>query len=69
MIVTHKLKGIHTKGKEIFGDLGNSGFSKKHSFIERLYSEIIIRFNNKQNIISIIYIIIGRFIKKIFYRN
>ena len=26
MIVKHKLKGINSKGKEIFGDLGDSGF-------------------------------------------
>ena len=69
MIVTHKLKGIHTKGKEIFGDLGDSGFSKKHGFIKKLFSEVVIRLDNKQNVISIIYIIIGRSIKKIFYRN
>lgn len=66
MIVKHKLKGIHTKGNEIFGDLGDSGFSKKHSFFYKLYIEVIIRFNNKQNILLIIYIIIGRSIKKLF---
>ena len=66
MIVKHKLKGMHTKGEEIFGDLGDSGFSKKHSFFYQLYIEVIIRFNNKQNILLIIYIIIGRTIKKIF---
>ena len=29
MIVKHKLKGINSMGKEVFGDLGDSGFSKK----------------------------------------
>ena len=33
MIVTHKLKGIRTKGTEIFGSLGDSGFSNDKSFI------------------------------------
>jgi|TARA_Y100000389_G_scaffold46214_1_gene41125 glycosyltransferase involved in cell wall biosynthesis len=66
MIVSHKLKGMQTKGEEIFGDLGDSGFSKKHSFFYKLYIEVIIRFNNKQNILLIIYIIIGRSIKKLF---
>ena len=42
MIVTHKLKGIRTKGNEIFGSLGDSGFSTKHGYfvpipIERLH--------------------------------
>ena len=44
MIVKHKLKGIHTKGTEIFGDTGESGYSKKDSFTNKLISEVIIRF-------------------------
>ncbi len=69
MIVKHKLKGIHTKGKEIFGDLGDSGFSKKHSFFKKLSNEVMIRLNNNQNIFSVIYIIFGRSIKKMFYNK
>ena len=69
MIVKHKLKGINTKGNEVFGDLGSSGFSKKHNFVKKLVSETIIRFNNKQNILSIIYIIIGKSLIKLFNRN
>ena len=68
MIVTHKLRGINTKANEIFGNLGNSGFSKKHSYIKRLYIEVLIRYNNNQNILSIIYIIIFRSIVNFFYR-
>ena len=34
MIVKHNLKGINSSGKEVFGDLGSSGFSKKHSFLK-----------------------------------
>ena len=65
MIIKHKLVGIHTKGTEVFGDLGNSGFSKKHSFIKKLINEAIIRYDNKQNLFTIVYIIIGRSIKKL----
>ena len=65
MIVKHKLIGIHTKGKEVFGNLGNSGFSKKHAFFKKLISEAIIRHDNKQDFLTIIYIIIGRSIKKL----
>ena len=67
MIVKHKLKGIHTKGTEIFGDTGESGYSKKDSFTNKLISEVIIRLNNKQNIFTILYLILGRSIMKIFY--
>jgi len=31
MIVKHNLRGINSTGKEVFGDLGKSGFSKKHN--------------------------------------
>lgn len=65
MIVKHKLIGMHTN-KEVFGDLGSSGFSKKHSFFIILKNEINIRYNNGQNLFLLIYIIIGRLLKKIF---
>ena len=66
MIVKHKFKGIHTSGKEIFGDLGKSGFSKKHYFFQILFNEIKIRNSNKQNKIIIMYILFGRLMRKIF---
>ena len=66
MIVKHKFKGIHTSGKEIFGDLGKSGFSKKHNFFQILFNEIKIRNSNKQNKIIIMYILFGRLMRKIF---
>ena len=68
MIVKHKLKGVHTKGNEIFGNLGDSGFSKKHSHTKKLCSEVLIRYNNRQNLFAIIYIIIGRSIMNLFYK-
>ena len=65
MIVKHNLKGINSSGKEVFGDLGSSGFSKKHSFFKTLLNEIKIRNDNGQNKISLLYIIIGRSLKKL----
>jgi len=64
MIVKHNLKGTYTSGKEVFGDLGNSGFSKKHNFWKTLSNEIIIRNDNGQNKIMLLYIIIGRSLRK-----
>tara|TARA_B100001175_G_scaffold122702_1_gene104462 strand:- start:4075 stop:4947 length:873 start_codon:yes stop_codon:yes gene_type:complete len=66
MIVKHKLIGMHTKGNQVFGNLGNSGFSKKHGFFKKLISEATIRLDNKQNFLVVIYIIIGRSLKKLF---
>ena len=64
MIVKHNLKGTYTSGKEVFGDLGNSGFSKKHNFWKTLSNEIIIRNDNGQNKLMLLYIIIGRSLRK-----
>ena len=66
MIVKHKLKGISSSGREVFGDLGDSGFSKKHNFFKALFSEIKIRNDNGQNKISLFYIMFGRSLKKFF---
>ena len=66
MIVKHNLKGVHTSGKEVFGDLGNSGFSKNHSFWKVLSNEIVIRNDNGQNKFVLLYIIIGRSLRKFF---
>ena len=66
MIVKHKLKGINSMGKEVFGDLGDSGFSKKHNFFETLLNEIKIRNDNGQNKLILIYIIIGKSLTKLF---
>ena len=42
MIIKHNLKGINSSSEEVFGDLGNSGFSKKHNFLKTLSNEIMI---------------------------
>tara|TARA_X000000950_G_scaffold257144_1_gene323348 strand:- start:12097 stop:12927 length:831 start_codon:yes stop_codon:yes gene_type:complete len=64
MIVKHNLRGINSTGKEVFGDLGKSGFSKKHNFWKTLLNEIIIRNDNGQNKIVLLYLIFGRSLRK-----
>ena len=66
MIVTHNLKGVRTKGDEIFGTSGESGFSKKHGFFKALLNEIKIRFDNNQSLFFLFYIFFGRTFMKIF---
>ena len=60
IIIKNNMSGINTKGNEIFGDLGDSGFSSRHSFLSKLINEVIIRFRNGQNIFYLVYIIFGR---------
>ena len=66
IIVTNKMKGIRTKGDEVFGDLGKSKFSSNFSFFSGLINELKIRFNNKQSVGTIIYIFFGRITMKFF---
>ena len=66
IIVINKMKGIRTKGDEVFGDLGKSKFSSNFSFFSGLINELKIRFNNKQSLGIIIFIFFGRIIMKLF---
>ena len=66
IIVINKMKGIRTKGDEVFGDLGKSKFSSNFSFFSGLINELKIRFNNKQNLGIIIFIFFGRITMKLF---
>ena len=42
IIIKNKMKGIATKGNEIFGNLGDSGFSANHNFLLKLINSIIL---------------------------
>ena len=66
IIVQHKMIGMRTTGTEIFGDLGNSNFSTKFGFFPALINEIKIRFDNKQNLIVILFIFFVRTIMKFY---
>ncbi len=66
MIIKYKFKGVNSTGKEVFGDLGNSGFSKKHNFFDTLFNEVRIRNDNGQNKIILLYIIVGKSLTKLF---
>ncbi len=60
IIVKNKMKGMRTKGTEVFGDLGESNFSSKVSFFSALLNELKIRLHNKQGISAILFIFFGR---------
>ena len=66
IIVKNRMKGVHTKAHEIFGDLGDSGISLGSNFLIKIVNEIKIRFNNGQNILELLYIFFGRLVTKIF---
>ena len=63
LIVTHKMKGIATKKNEITGIFRRGGFSSKISFNKLFKEELTIRWNNGQNILLILIIVLYKFIK------
>ena len=63
MIVKHKLKGVSTKKKELFGIFKSGGFSSRVRFIDHLLECNKIRLDNNQNIIIVLIIF---FIKLIY---
>ena len=65
MIVKYNMKGVTTKGNEIFGSFGETGISKNYSFFQGLLAEIRIRYDNGQNILILLFIFFGRCYKKI----
>ena len=65
MIVKHKLKGIGTKKKELFGFFRRGGYSSRISFRDHFFEEISIRLDNNQNRIIILIIFIYKFLKNI----
>lgn len=56
MIVKHKFKGVGTKKNEIFGVFARGGFSSRVPMFERTIEELLIRKNNGQNVISLLFI-------------
>ena len=66
LIESYKMKGLSINIKKVFGSLGDSGFSKKHSFFFRLFYELKIRYNNHQSLFVLFYIFFGRCFKKIY---
>lgn len=63
MIVKHRLKGVGTKKKELFGIFGRGGYSSKIKFFDHFKEEIRIRLDNGQNKLLVLMIFIYKFFK------
>ena len=63
MIVKYNMKGVTTKGNEIFGSFGEIGVSKNYNFFQRLLAEMRIRYDNEQNLLTILFIFLVDAIK------
>ena len=65
MIIKHKLNGMSTKKKEIFGKFRKGGLSSRIKFIDYLRECNRIRINNGQNYLLVYFIFLIRCIKGI----
>ena len=65
MIVKHKMKGMATKKKELFGTFRRGGYSSQINFYDHFMEEIKIRLDNKQNRLLVLLIFIYKFLKHI----
>ena len=65
LIVKEKMKGVPTRGDEIFGAFGEVGISGSYTFFQRLFSELKIRYDNNQSVFIILFIFFGRCYKQI----
>ena len=59
MIVKHKLSGIASSKKEIFGVFRRGGFSSKIPFRKHFMEELKIRYDNGQNILLLLFILMS----------
>ena len=62
MIVKHKLNGVASNKKEIFGVFRRGGFSSKIPFRKHFMEELKIRYDNGQNFLLLLFICIGKII-------
>jgi len=63
MIAIHKMKGIATTKKELFGTFRRGGYSSKVKFFDHFMEEIKIRLDNKQNRLLVLLIFVYKYIK------
>ncbi|MDC0417204.1 glycosyltransferase [Candidatus Pelagibacter sp.] len=66
LIIKKNLIGDYTKKNILIGEVQKGGFSSRVSFFDHLIEETKIRFNNKQNLIFILFIFLNAIIKFFF---
>ena len=64
LFIKKKLFGLSTKKNQIIGVVSSGGFSSKFGFLNSLFEECKIRFNNGQNFFIVLIILINNLIKK-----
>ena len=69
LIVHNKCKGIATKKNEVFGIFRPGGISATLDKEKHFFEKIQIRFDNKQNKLFLLLLIIAKFVKNFFNNN
>jgi len=65
MKVKEKMNGIAKKKMEIFGNFRRGGFSSKIPWLKLLKDEIMIRYDNGQNIFFVIFLFLYKLYKEL----
>ena len=63
MIVKKKLKGIATKKSEVTGIFRRGGFSSRQPYKKLFFEELLIRYNNGQNLLFVFILSIYKLLK------
>ena len=69
LIVHNKCKGIATKKNEVFGIFRPGGISATLDKEKHFFEKIQIRFDNKQNKLFLLLLIVAKFVKNLFNNN
>ena len=69
MIKKYKMKGLATKKKEMIGKFQLGGFSQQVTLLEHIIEETRIRYDNNQNTLIVLIILILRLIKNFYKLN
>tara|TARA_Y200000002_G_C22617399_1_gene636613 strand:- start:335 stop:1099 length:765 start_codon:yes stop_codon:yes gene_type:complete len=68
ILITKNAEGACTDKQNLIGEVSSGGYSSKLNFLDHMFEEAKIRFDNKQNILLIILIFFNSLIKNIFKR-
>ena len=66
ILITKNAGGTYTDKQNLIGEVSSGGYSSKLNFLDHMFEEAKIRFDNKQNILLIILIFFNSLIKNIF---
>ncbi len=69
MIKKYKMQGLATKKNELIGRFQSGGFSQQVTLLQHIIEETRIRYDNNQNKLIVLFILVLRLIKNFYKLN